>query len=649
MVWVTCNFWGRENNLGFEKRYPGKTLWTYLLTGVALTGLLAFASVLLAWPLSGSRVFWALLLLLTGLLLIMLISGYLLWKDRRSLSALETQSYQDAAQLAILQERADSLTKALDTSNQRLIEALQQIDQMRHQFMENERYLMLDALVHGVASELVSPVSNLVLLNSTLADASLQLKKMAEGEATRSGLRNLSAQFQQGTSMLSQNLQKVDDLMLSVKQLVSGQRNSQKREFSLQTLLDESCAALQSRVRLSNHVMLIDVEYGIVMNSYPGAITQLMLNLFNNAFVHALDGVEQGLISLKASKSDEATVRIIFSDNGQGIDEALLKEILQPMLLKKIGKAGSGLGLHVCQHLVSFVLGGRMLVESKTGLGTTITMYLPLEAPDVSTGTIKVGVPKDVYDDWQLLLQQGLAYDAASPAFDGFDRIRRDLVELRFLMQALRDYLPESEAVLVPVTDYATGLRMLQTAQLSILGTTVWETDAQAIASEVLLSAPVITAEQSLVGIYTLPGNEMALRCRKKEDLRDLRFVCSKDWSVDWTTLQQLGVKHCLDMKNWHEMVLMLAEGEVDAILAPFSMRDDLALQVDGHIFVPVPGIRVALRGSRHFALSPDGYGPQLMEKVMPGILAEVDNGHFASALLQCGYLNQATSTWEIW
>ncbi|NDI87198.1 hypothetical protein [Undibacterium crateris] len=148
-----------------------------MLTGTALTGLLAFASVLLAWPLSGSRVFWALLLLLTGLLLTLAVSGYLRWKDSRSLSLLETQHSQDAAQLAMLQERADSLTKALDTSNQRLIEALQQIDQMRHQFMENERYLMLDALVHGVANELVSPVSNLVLLNSTLADASVQLKK----------------------------------------------------------------------------------------------------------------------------------------------------------------------------------------------------------------------------------------------------------------------------------------------------------------------------------------------------------------------------------------------------------------------------------------------------------------------------------------
>ncbi|MBC3936195.1 HAMP domain-containing histidine kinase [Undibacterium sp. CY7W] len=630
--------------MGFQKHNPITAFWHYLLIAVALACLLALGCYLLDRPQSGSTFLLYLLLLPTGLVLI--LTAYWRWDLSRGFADIEAQRCHDAAELALLQERADSLTKALDLSNQRLIEALQQIDQMRHQFIENERYLMLDALVHGVASELVSPVSNLVLLNSTLADASVQLRKLAEGEVTRSGLRNISAQFQQGTSMLSLNLQRVDDLMSSVKQLVSGQRNSEKREFSLQTLLDESCAALQSRVRLSNHVMLVDVEYGIVMNSHPGAITQLVLNLFNNAFVHALEGVEKGLISLQASKADEGTVKIIFSDNGNGIDDSLLKEILQPMLLRKMGKADSGLGLHVCQHLVSFVLGGRMLVESKRGQGTTITMYLPLEAPDVATNTIKIGVPKDVYDDWQMIQQQGQAEYAA---FQAHERLRRDLVELYFLMQALRTCWSGAETVLLPVTDYATGLRMLQTGQLSALGTTVWQMDACAIASDVLLSAPVITEEQSLVGIYTLLGNEMALRCRKKEDLRDLRFVCSKDWSVDWTTLQHLGVKHCLDMKNWHEMVLMLAEGEVDAILAPFSMRDDLALLVDGHVFVPLPGIRVALRGSRHFALSPVEYGPQLVEKVMPAILAQVEGGQFAAALLECGYLNQATSAWEIW
>jgi len=67
-------------------------------------------------------------------------------------------------------------------------------------------------------------------------------------------------------------------------------------------------------------------------------------------------------------------VRLVFNDQGEGIPDSALDRIFEPYFSTK--PQGSGLGLAIVHGIVKRH-NGRIEVESKTGVGTTFTLYLP--------------------------------------------------------------------------------------------------------------------------------------------------------------------------------------------------------------------------------------------------------------------------------
>ncbi len=107
-------------------------------------------------------------------------------------------------------------------------------------------------------------------------------------------------------------------------------------------------------------------------------LQQVMLNLLLNA----LDAVESGgaasrRVSILARAAD-GEVGIEVSDNGPGMDEALAARVFQPFFTTK--PDGMGLGLSISRSIV-VAHGGRILVQSAPGRGTTFRVQLPSRPP----------------------------------------------------------------------------------------------------------------------------------------------------------------------------------------------------------------------------------------------------------------------------
>ena len=104
-------------------------------------------------------------------------------------------------------------------------------------------------------------------------------------------------------------------------------------------------------------------------------LQQVFLNILNNA----IDAIgKDGEIHLKTrqlAKNNEIGIEI--GDNGPGIPKEMLNKIFDPFFTtKEVGK-GTGLGLSISYSIVE-KLGGRIMVASGEGQGTTFTIYFPV-------------------------------------------------------------------------------------------------------------------------------------------------------------------------------------------------------------------------------------------------------------------------------
>ncbi|MDP3598820.1 MAG: ATP-binding protein, partial [Nitrospirota bacterium] len=102
-------------------------------------------------------------------------------------------------------------------------------------------------------------------------------------------------------------------------------------------------------------------------------IEQVLMNLVLNA-VHAMkDG---GALTIRTSVV-EGICLVEVRDTGSGIPSAVLPRIFDPFFTTKREGEGTGLGLSVSLGIVERH-GGKIVVDSEVGKGTTFTLYLPV-------------------------------------------------------------------------------------------------------------------------------------------------------------------------------------------------------------------------------------------------------------------------------
>jgi PAS domain S-box-containing protein len=129
------------------------------------------------------------------------------------------------------------------------------------------------------------------------------------------------------------------------------------------------------------------------MVAVPGQIHQIIINLGTNA-MHAIQG-DQGLLEVSVEnisfssqdliafpELDQAHYyKVSVRDNGCGIEENLIEHIFDPYFTTKSASEGTGLGLSIV-HSIVHAHRGAVRVESRVGLGTTFSVYLPQHQSD---------------------------------------------------------------------------------------------------------------------------------------------------------------------------------------------------------------------------------------------------------------------------
>ncbi len=151
---------------------------------------------------------------------------------------------------------------------------------------------------------------------------------------------------------------------------------------------------------MMKHMVHLEKSYADLpeIEAYPMQLKQVFMNLLVNAYqaIEERADAEPGVIRIETEEEGgEIVVRI--SDTGIGIAEEDRARIFDPFFTTKSVGAGTGLGLSTSFNIVERH-GGRILVESEVGRGTTFEIRLPQRSAGEAT-VVAPGTPPSGPDD----------------------------------------------------------------------------------------------------------------------------------------------------------------------------------------------------------------------------------------------------------
>jgi len=278
-------------------------------------------------------------------------------------------------------EAEQALLQARENLEARVIERTRELEASRDQLIHAEKMAALGSLVAGVAHEINTPVGISVTAASYLQEALRGLQqRYAEQQMTRRELESFLEMTEESCRILVSNLQRAAQQVRSFRQVASDQSQEARREFELCSYLQEVLLSLRPRLKKSGHAATLDCAAEITLDSYPGALSQVITNLITNSLEHAFTEGEHGHLQISAEQSGERLL-IDYRDDGRGISEADLTRLYEPFFTTARGQGNTGLGMHIVHNLVTGPLGGGIECQSSLGKGVRFYLEIPLEAP----------------------------------------------------------------------------------------------------------------------------------------------------------------------------------------------------------------------------------------------------------------------------
>ncbi len=280
-----------------------------------------------------------------------------------------------------IQELNETLEERVAERSAQLNAAMQTLHQSQEALARSAAKATLGTLVASVTHELATPLGNSLITASTCSDLAKRLQtQVNSGALKRSDLVTFLQEVQEGSDLIERNLHRAVALVQNFKQVAADQASEQRRSFDLADVVNEVLDTLSPSLKRHAHQVLVDVAQGIVVDSFPGALGQVLINLINNAYLHAFEGRTDGTLRI-AAQGQLGWVDLQVSDDGIGMSQELLAQFFQPFFSTKIGRGGTGLGMTIVENLVKKTLGGFLTVESTLGQGSTFRIRLPLRAP----------------------------------------------------------------------------------------------------------------------------------------------------------------------------------------------------------------------------------------------------------------------------
>jgi two-component system, NtrC family, sensor kinase len=269
-------------------------------------------------------------------------------------------------------------TALLEQQNAALNSALTQLQEAQSELVRQEKLASLGRLVAGVAHEINTPLGICVTATSHLVqELKLTREELATGQMTEDSLQQFFDILDQSLKIMTTNTQRAAALVRSFKQVAVDQSSDDLRSFNLKRYLDEVLLSLHPKFKGRPVKVELDCPNDLQLESFPGAVSQIVTNMIVNSLLHAYEGKQPGTIQISARLEADDSISFDYRDDGAGMDEATLAQLFDPFFTTKRGTGGSGLGAHILYNLATGALGGTVRAESAPGKGLHYALRFP--------------------------------------------------------------------------------------------------------------------------------------------------------------------------------------------------------------------------------------------------------------------------------
>ncbi|CAN5597285.1 hypothetical protein BH09GEM1_BH09GEM1_24760 [soil metagenome] len=246
---------------------------------------------------------------------------------------------------------------------------------LESQLIVSDRMASVGTLAAGVAHEINNPLAAVIANLDYAMEGLATMSDPSAGRTGRSDALNLE-DIRGPLADAREAAQRVRFIVRDLKVFARSPTEEANGPVDVQATMESSIGMAWNEIR---HRARLIKEYGAVppVEANEARLGQVFLNLLVNAAQALPEGkADHSEIRIR-TRLDGAQVIIEVSDTGAGIPPEIITRIFDAFFTTKAVGAGMGLGLAICQRIVTD-MGGKLTVESKVGYGTTFRVALPV-------------------------------------------------------------------------------------------------------------------------------------------------------------------------------------------------------------------------------------------------------------------------------
>lgn len=239
-----------------------------------------------------------------------------------------------------------------------LAEREEELRKERERIARRERIEALATLATGAAHELASPLS-------TIAVVAKELERELETDDEAGAVRD--------ARLIRQEVKRCREILDRMHHESGGSAGEELVASSVEDLLREALVGLPEaqRVDLEVSEAAARLELHIPMRGLGMALRGIVKN--------AMDASPEDARVRLGAALDSGALVLRVQDRGEGMDAEVVRRALDPFFTTKDPGRGMGLGLFLASSVVER-LGGEVGIDSQRGMGTTVSVRIPLES-----------------------------------------------------------------------------------------------------------------------------------------------------------------------------------------------------------------------------------------------------------------------------